>query len=71
MVLQLDIRCEQVLDGVDDSSRREVASRIVVSTYNEDAGVMAADLHDQIVEFFEVVVVPADEMRSSRTANVR
>ncbi len=47
----------QVAPRRDDAARREIAMRVVVTANDHDARMVAAGLHNQVVQRFEVVVI--------------
>ena len=56
-----DFRCQKVSNGPHDSWWREVTLGIVVAADHENAGMMAVDLHNQVVQIQEVAVIAGQQ----------
>jgi hypothetical protein len=52
-----DVCRQEISDSPDDARRRKVASGVIVAADDKHAGMMAARLHDQVVQIQEVLVI--------------
>jgi hypothetical protein len=56
-----ETRGQEVSDGPHDARRRKVASGVIVAADDKHAGMMAARLHDQVVQIQEVLVIAGEQ----------
>lgn len=71
LVPDRNARRQEIADGPHNSCGFEVAARIIGAAYDEQARIVTLNLHDEIVQVLEIVVVRDSSTRSSRTACVR
>jgi hypothetical protein len=60
-VLERQAGCRQVPEGVHDSTWCHVASRIVVTTDDQDARMVTPGVQDEVLQVLEVIMVSGEE----------
>jgi hypothetical protein len=61
LVFDRHVGGRQLRNGGNDAARREIAAAVVVAADDQDAGMRASGLADEIVEFFKVIVICGQE----------
>jgi hypothetical protein len=60
-IAQVDVRRKKVPDGPHNTWWREITLGIIVATHNKNAGMMAVDLHNQVVQIQEIAVIAGEQ----------